>query len=102
LDPVAIAQLPLAALLILIGMTFFGLLVTGQLRFKREVEASEKVAAARLDEMREQRDTWKEAAQRSVATGASLVEQNERLTEVNERLIASITGAHGPQSTPAP
>lgn len=78
MDPREIAQLPFAAFLILLGITFFGLLGRGILRWERDVTKAEKSETE-----------WKDIAKTATSTAAAQGEQITKLTELVEAISRS-------------
>lgn len=91
MSPQDVADLPVAALLVFLGGSFITLLLTGQLRIKREMTDRDEMWQKRVTDIQTDRDEWKTSCKQAVSTAASLTEQNEKLVETNERLIASLT-----------
>jgi hypothetical protein len=82
LDPIALAQLPYVAFLLVVGGGIFTLLATGRLRWDREL----KKAEAETVEVRVDRDYWKALALKGAETNAKYADHVEQLTSVVEAL----------------
>ena len=83
MSPQDLADLPFAAFLITVGLAFFGLLLSGQLRLKREIEVERERTAI---EHAEKQD-WKGIATAMTSDNVQKGAQIAQLTEMLERAL---------------